>query len=63
MGEKWFYDGKSLLLKVPSAVMPEAHNYVINTPHPDFQKVVLVEVTNLMPDERIEEILKRYPGS
>jgi len=62
LGEKLFNEGKSLLLKVPSAVMPEAHNYVINTLHPDFQKVVLVEVTNLVPDERIEEILKRYPG-
>jgi RES domain-containing protein len=45
---------------VPSAVMPEAFNYVINTIHPDYKKVVLADTTNLVPDPRIDEILKRY---
>jgi RES domain-containing protein len=60
IGDKWYHNGKSLALKVPSAVMPEAFNYVINTIHPDYKKVVLADTTNLVPDPRIDEILKRY---
>lgn len=59
-GDTWYNENAALLLKVPSAVLPEAFNYVINTGHTDYKKVKLVEVTNLIPDERIEEILKKY---
>jgi RES domain-containing protein len=60
VGDKWYSENKYLLLKVPSAVLPEAFNYVINAEHQDYKKVKLLEVTNLIPDERIEEILKKY---
>ena len=60
LGDKWYQDGKSIALKVPSAVMPEAFNYVINTLHREYSKVELVEVTNLVPDPRIDDILKKY---
>ncbi len=60
LGNKWYLDGKTLLLKVPSAVLPEEFNFVINTLHDDYRKIKLVEVTTLVPDERIEEILKKY---
>ena len=60
LGDKWYQDGKSIALKVPSAVMPEAFNYVINTLHREYSKVELVEVTNLVPDPRIDNILKKY---
>lgn len=60
IGDKWFQQAQSLALKVPSAVLPEASNYVINTVHPDYSKVKLAGVTNLMPDPRIDAILKKY---
>lgn len=60
IGDKWYQDRKSIALKVPSAVMPEAFNYVINTMHADYKNVELVGSTNLVPDPRIEEILKKY---
>lgn len=60
IGDLWFHEGETLLLKVPSAVLPEEYNYVINTRHKDYKKVKLVEVSNLFPDARIEEILKKY---
>ncbi len=41
--------------------MPETFNFVINTLHPDYAKVRIIAVTNLVPDPRIEDILKRYP--
>ena len=62
LGNEWYKSGATPILKVPSAVLPEASNIVINTRHPDFAKIKLIETTNLVPDARIEEILKRYSG-
>jgi RES domain-containing protein len=59
LGNNWYDEAKALLLKVPSAVLPDAFNYAINTLHPDYKKVQLLEVTDLIPDERIEEILRK----
>jgi RES domain-containing protein len=59
-GDQWYQERKSLMLKVPSAVMPEAFNFVINTLHPAYSQVKLAGVTNLVPDSRIEEILKNH---
>jgi RES domain-containing protein len=61
LGDQWYDRGKTLVLKVPSAVLPESCNYVINTMHVDFKKVQLIATTDLVPDERIEAILKQYP--
>ncbi len=61
LGDQWYDEGKKPVLKVPSAVLPEAYNYVINTLHPAFKKVKLLRTTALVPDERIEDILKKYP--
>lgn len=61
LGNKWYNEGKALVLRVPSAVLPEAFNYVINSEHVDYKLIQLVAVTDLVPDERIEDILKKYP--
>ena len=58
-GNKWFDDMRVPVLKVPSAVMPGCYNYVINTLHPDFKHIKIIAVTALVPDNRIEEILKK----
>lgn len=60
-GDEWYIACKHLLLKVPSAVLPESYNFVINTDHPGYKKIKLINVTNLVPDKRIEEILKTFP--
>jgi RES domain-containing protein len=60
LGDIWYNERKHLLLKVPSAVLPEAFNFVINTANADYKKVKIIEVTDLIPDKRIEEILKKY---
>lgn len=62
LGNAWFDAGKTLVLKVPSAVLPEDFNYVINATHADFKLVKIVAVTDLVPDKRIEDILKNYTG-
>jgi RES domain-containing protein len=38
-GTKWALAGKSLLLIVPSAVVPEESNILINPQHKDFRKI------------------------
>jgi RES domain-containing protein len=61
IGNSWYYKGDTPVLKVPSAILPENFNYVINSTHPDFSKITLLKITSLVPDERIEDLLKRYP--
>jgi hypothetical protein len=58
IGDKWYAEAKHALLYVPSAVLPESSNYVINTVHPDFQKIKLLGTSYLEPDERLETLLK-----
>lgn len=60
IGNTWYDDGTHPLLKVPSAILPESFNLVINSLHPDFKKIKLVKITDLIPDERIEDLLKKY---
>ena len=60
IGNQWFGAEEKLCLKVPSAVVPENWNIVINTFHQDFKKVKLIEVLNFNPDDRLEQIIKQY---
>jgi RES domain-containing protein len=60
IGNQWYDHGKVPVLKVPSAVLPDAHNYVVNTTHTDFKQAKLLTTIPFIPDERIEDILKKY---
>jgi RES domain-containing protein len=59
LADQWYDKLESLVLKVPSAVLSVCNNYVLNSLHPDFNKVKLIKVTPLIPDARIDEILKK----
>ncbi|MBX2951996.1 MAG: RES family NAD+ phosphorylase [Leadbetterella sp.] len=61
IGDDWFDRSEHLCLRVPSAVVPENQNVIINTLHPGYKKVKLVETLPFTPDERLEEVIKRYP--
>ena len=50
---EWIRSEKSLVLKVPSVVVPEEHNYLINPEHPDFDKLEFGEPRPLDPDSRL----------
>jgi len=58
IGNKWYDTGTIPILKVPSAVLQESFNYVLNASHPKFSLVKIAAVTLLTPDEPIEDILK-----
>jgi RES domain-containing protein len=39
MGDAWVSSGASAILRVPSAIVPGEHNYLINPSHPDVRHV------------------------
>lgn len=52
LGADWYDAGETLLLKVPSAVVPEEFNIVLNARHPDFTKVQIKEREPFRYDHR-----------
>ncbi|RFC55062.1 RES family NAD+ phosphorylase [Brumimicrobium aurantiacum] len=40
IGSEWYRNNRSLILKVPSAVIEKEFNYIINTNHPLFEEKV-----------------------
>jgi len=55
----WYTNAESLALRVPSAVLSVCYNYVLNSMHKDYKKVKVVQLTPLIPDPRIDELLKK----
>lgn len=41
IGENWLRRAETACLKVPSAIVPEESNYLLNPRHPDFQKLIV----------------------
>ena len=41
IGDHWIKDARSAILRVPSAVVPSAYNFLLNPVHPDFTQVVV----------------------
>jgi RES domain-containing protein len=46
IGDDWVASSRSAVLSVPSVVVPEERNYILNPRHPDF---TLIEIGNWMP--------------
>jgi RES domain-containing protein len=54
IGSSWYNSQESLVLKVPSAIIPSEFNFVINTEHPDFKKYIkLIRLEDYFWDERL----------
>jgi len=54
MGSQWYKNQESLLLKVPSAIIPFEYNYILNTTHSAFNEhVQLVRNERYFWDERL----------
>jgi RES domain-containing protein len=58
IGSAWYEAGETLLLKVPSAVVPEEYNVVLNARHPDFAKVHIRERELFRYDHRFVALEK-----
>ncbi len=53
IGDEFLSTNANLILKVPSAVTPEEHNYLINPAHPEFKKVKIASSKIYRFDHRL----------
>lgn len=54
IGSSWYQTYSSLVLKVPSVIIPEEYNYILNTKHPLFsEKVKIHKVEDFVWDKRL----------
>jgi len=53
IGSTWYQEKQSLILKIPSVIIPQEYNYIINTMHTDFSKVKLINVEDYFWDGRL----------
>ena len=53
IGDNFVMEGKSLILKVPSAVVKGDYNYLINPLHPGFKYVRILDITPFDFDNRL----------
>jgi len=58
-GDAWVSDGESAVLAVPSAVVPEELNYLINPQHADFKQIVVGTPEPVVYDPRLFVALQR----
>jgi RES domain-containing protein len=54
LGDTWLKELRSAVLQVPSSVIQQEHNYLINPAHPDFKKIKLSGVESFDFDERFK---------
>jgi len=41
IGDDWLADAKSAILRVPSVVVPDEWNYLLNPAHPEYRKITV----------------------
>ncbi|MCO5230183.1 MAG: RES family NAD+ phosphorylase [Chitinophagales bacterium] len=54
IGSNWYNSQESLILKIPSAIIPQEYNIIINTKHPLFEtNVKIINREDFIWDERL----------
>ena len=53
VGDRWVAESRSLVLRVPSAIIASANNYLINPLHPAFNSVVIGRPERFAFDSRL----------
>jgi len=56
IGDEFVRNKQDLVLKVPSAIIQEENNFLVNPLHPDFKKVKIIETRSFKTDERLFSI-------
>ena len=54
IGDQWVQNGQSLILKIPSTIMPLECNYILNPAHQDMTSVSVRLITNYEWDRRMK---------
>jgi RES domain-containing protein len=55
LGDNWFKNMETAILQVPSSIIPEEFNYLLNPLHADFSKIKLLRTEPFQFDERIKK--------
>jgi RES domain-containing protein len=55
MGDRWIQGGASAVLRVPSALIPEEHNYLLNPRHPEFGQIRISAPEKFAFDPRLKD--------
>lgn len=53
IGDQWVAEARSAMLRVPSVLVPDEHNYLINPSHPDFRLVRIGKSSAFQFDSRL----------
>ncbi len=57
IGDRWAREQRSVLLVVPSVIVPDEYNYLINPAHADFQKLKIGPAQTFNLDHRLQRLL------
>lgn len=52
-GDAWIESGESVILSVPSVIIPDERNYLINPKHPLFKRIKIDEPSDFTFDQRL----------
>ncbi len=55
LGEKWVNENETAILQVPSSIISEEVNYLINPNHKDFEKIKVIKNQPFVFDKRIKQ--------
>ncbi len=53
IGDEWLRSGRTALAQVPSAIMPDTRNYLLNTEHADASGIQVARITKAEFDSRL----------
>jgi RES domain-containing protein len=53
IGDAWVYRGKSVVLRIPSVIVPSESNFLLNPAHPDFDKLAIRTPQRFRFDSRL----------
>jgi len=53
IGDKWLKENSTTVLRVPSAIIMEEYNYLLNPQHPDFSRIKVHSTEKFTFDERL----------
>jgi RES domain-containing protein len=53
MGDDWLERGATALLRVPSVITPETHNWLLNPRHTDAKRAAVVHIDRPLYDSRL----------
>lgn len=53
VGDEWAKSLRTAVLRIPSAIIRNEYNYLINPQHTDFQKIKIIEIEDFNFDRRL----------